>query len=342
MKVSAIVLIYNSKKFIKPVFDAIFAQTYKELEVLAVINGDTDGSEGLIRQNYPQVKILNPGRNLYFSAGNNLAIDNSSGDLILLVNHDLILEPTYTEELVKVFADPKVGAATGKLLRYDFVKNEKTKVIDTTGIVMSKSGRGRDRGQLQIDQGQFEKQEQVFGVSGAGPMYRRSALEAVKYCWPTPSDSPSRRGEKENSSPHEERQGEVKCEYFDEDFVAYWEDVDMSWRLNRAGFKNMYVPSAVAFHGRTAGQSRGGYLHFWNFIRHHQTISPYIRQLNYKNHILMYVKNNRFPHPAFLAREFVMFFYILIFEPTTLRIIPKLFTQIPRARKKGKEKSQHG
>lgn len=314
MKVSVIVLIYNSRKFIKPVFDAILAQTHKDLEVLAVINRSDDGSLEMLQQNYPLVKLLEPGGNLWFSKGNNLAIANAAGVFIQLVNHDLILEPNYVEELLKVFANPRVAAATGKLLRYDFQKMEKTNIIDSTGIVMSASGRARDRGQNQIDISQFDKFQNpndkfqiVFGVTGAGPMYRKSAMGEVEYC--------------ENSH----------CEIFDEDFFAYWEDVDLSWRLDNIGFTNVYVPTALAYHGRTAGQSQGGYKNILGFIRHHKQLSPQILKLNYKNHILMYIKNAKHIwHPAFILREIAMLGYIFVFETSTLKVLPELFRQIPK------------
>jgi GT2 family glycosyltransferase len=304
-KVSVILVVYNAKRYIKTVFDSIFAQTYKNFEVLAVINGSDDGSEHMIRQNYPQVRIVNPGENLFFSKGNNLGIAQTDGEFVFLVNQDMVLETDHIERLLTAFDDPKVAAATGKILRYDFERSLKTNIIDTTGITMSASGRGKDRGQLEEDQGQYDSQRMVFGVSGACPMYRRRALEIVKYC------------------------AASKCEYFDEDFFAYWEDVDLSWRFNNVGLKCVYVPEAVGYHGRTAGQSKGGYLHIWHYIIHHNKISPLVRRLNYRNHILMYLKNAKFIHPAFIAREIAMFFYVLIFETSTLTAVPDLMRKIP-------------
>src|SRR6185436_2248604 len=248
MKVSIIVVVYNSKKWLKLVFDAILAQTHKDLEILTVISANDDGSKEFIAENYPSVKILDPGKNLGFAAANNIAMRESTGEFIQLVNPDLIMEPNYIEELLKAFDDQKVAAATGKLLRFDFENQQKTKIIDSTGVVMQSSGRARDRGQNQMDAGQFDDQVEVFGVSGAGPMYRKSALEKVKY----------------------------QQEYFDEDFFMYWEDVDLSWRLNNTGLKNVYVPNAVAYHGRTAGQSKGGYLHLFKFIQHHKKLNKQV------------------------------------------------------------------
>ncbi len=316
MKVSVILVIYEGKKYIKPVFDGIFNQTHKDLEVIAVINKSTDGGKEQIQQNYPQVKIIDQGRNTGFAEGNNIGIKTSTGEFIQLVNQDLILEPSYIEEMLKAFSDPKVAAATGKLLRYDFEKNKKTQIIDTTGVLISPSGRARDRGQNQIDHGQFDKLqnpndkfETVFGVSGAGPMYRKSALEKIAY----------------------------KGEYFDEDFFMYWEDVDLSWRLRNANYVINYVPQAVAYHGRTAGQSQGGYLHLLRFIQHHKKLNKQVLRWNYKNHILMYIKNAKnIWHPAFILREIAMFGYIIVFETSTLKVWPELFRQIPKALDKRK------
>lgn len=306
-KVSVVVIIYNNAKWVPLVFDAIQKQTYKDLEVFCVINASEDGSKDLIVKNYPAVKIIDPQKNTGFAGGNNLVIAQSSGEFIQLVNPDLILEPDYIEKLLSAFDDPNVAAATGKLLRYDFASKQKTNVIDSAGVTLSSSGRARDRGQNEEDRGQFDQSTEVFGVSGAGPMYRKSALEKVKF---------------EN-------------EYFDEDFGSYWEDVDLSWRFNNVGFKNVYVPKAVAYHGRTAGQSKGGYAHIFNFIKHHQKLSLFIRQLNYKNHILMYIKNAKHIwHPMFIFRELVMLGYVVVFETGTLKVIPELLMTIPKILKK--------
>ncbi len=306
MKVSIVILPFRKTQLIKPVFDAIFAQTHEDLEVIAVLNDSTDGTKQILQAQYPKVKIVEPGKNLFFAAGVNLGIENATGEFIQLVNDDLILEPNYVAELLKAFDDPKVASATGKVLRYDFAKQQKTKIIDTVGITLSNSGRARDIGQLQEDHGQFDAPAEVFGVSGAGPMYRRNALEKIKY----------------------------RNEYFDEDFVMYWEDVDLAWRLHNAGFTGRYVPTAVAYHGRTAGQAEGGYLHLLKFIKHHQKLNRQVLRWNYKNHILMNLKNSKFIHPAFILRELAMLGYIIIFETSTLRVMPELIHQVPVILKK--------
>jgi GT2 family glycosyltransferase len=310
-KVSVIVVIYNNAKWVPLVFDGIKKQTHKELEIFCVINSSQDGSKELV-QKYPDVKILDYGQNTGFAGGNNLAIKESGGEFIQLVNPDLIMEPDYIEKMLKAFEDSKVAAATGKLLRYDINKNEKSNIIDSTGIILSVSGRAKDRGQLEKDNGQYDKLTDVFGVCGAGPMYRRSALELVKYC------------------------EDNHCEYFDEDFLAYWEDVDLSWRFHNVGFKQIFVPEAVAYHGRTAGQSKGGYLHAFHYIKQHNKLASAIKRLNFKNQLLMYLKNSKFIHPFFIVRELVMLGYITVLETSTLKVIPQTIRLIPKMLRKRK------
>src|SRR5437870_1280134 len=119
-KVSIVTLPFRKNQLIKPVYDAMFAQTHKDLEVIAVINDSTDGSKEIIARDYPQVRIVESGSNVFFAKGVNLGIKHSTGEFIQLVNDDLILEPNYIDELLKVFENEKVAAATGKVLRYDF------------------------------------------------------------------------------------------------------------------------------------------------------------------------------------------------------------------------------
>lgn len=323
-KITIIQVVYNNKRFIEPVFKSIFAQTFKDFKVVAVISGNTDKGKELLQEKFPQVEIIDPGYNIGFAKGHNLVFEKEESEFYQLVNPDLILEPDYLEKMLETFKDPKVGGATGKLYKVaseklqvkseEFNLSKKNyKTLDTTGVVISKSGRGRDRGQHEEDMGQYDAQKNVQAVSAAGAMYRRVALEKVK-C--------------------QKLNVKSEFEYFDEDFHSYWEDVDLSWRMANAGFKNVFVPEAVGFHGRGAGSSRGGYLNVIDFIKHHRALPQRIRELNYKNHIFMYIKNSKWFYPQFFFREFFMLVYIVLFETSTLKILPEFFKTLPKMWKK--------
>ena len=317
-KVTVIQVVYNSRRFIEPVFSAIFRQTFKDIKVVAVISGNADKGKELILEKFPQVEVIDPGYNIGFAKGHNLVFEKYPSEFFQLVNPDLVMEPDYVEKILEAFTDAKVGAATGKLYQFkdlspkieDYRTN---RMLDTTGVVIAKSGRARDRGQHEIDNGQYDACLDLEAVSAAGAMYRRSALLAVKA--PKP---------------------DAGFEYFDEDFHSYWEDVDLAWRMRNAGWKSKFVPQAVGYHGRTAGSSKGGYKKVFSFIKFHQKLDPRIRQLNYRNHILMYLKNSKWYYPQFFLREFFMFCYILLFEASTLKAVPGLLKLLPKTFRKRK------
>jgi GT2 family glycosyltransferase len=325
-KLTIIQVVYNNKRFIEPVFKSIFAQTFKDFKVVAVISGNEDGGKELLQSMFPQVEIIDPKYNIGFAKGHNLVFEKEESEFYQLVNPDLILEPDYLEKMLEAFKDSKVGGATGKLYKVaseklqvkseEFnVNKQNYKTLDSTGVVISKSGRGRDRGQHEEDTGQYDAQKNVQAVSAAGAMYRRVALESVKLAATS-------------------YQLQASGEYFDEDFHSYWEDVDLSWRMANAGWKNVFVPQAIGFHGRGAGSSKKGYLHVIDFVKHHRALPQRIRELNYKNHIFMYVKNSKWFYPQFFFREFFMLVYIVLFETSTLKILPEFFKTLPKMWKK--------
>lgn len=317
-KVALVQVPYNTQRFMPIVYPPLFQQTYADIEVTTVFSGNEDKGIEYLQEHFPQVKIINPGYNIGFAKGHNDMFASIDADFFQLINPDLVITPNFVEEMLKPFADPKVGAVSGKILRYDFEKNQPTNQIDTTGVVIARSGRGRDRGQHEIDQGQYDDQTDLIAASGAAVMYRKAALEDVKYHRP-----------------------DGRIEYFDEDMHSYWEDVDLAWRMVNSGWKIKYNPQAVAFHGRAAGSSSGGYKKVFSFISHHKKISPWIRQLNYKNHIFLFLKNSPRWYWQFFVRELAYQIYVLIFETSTLKILPTLFKQLPRMWAKRKYIQQH-
>ncbi len=318
-KVTLVQIVYNAMKYIPKSFDSMVNQTYQDIEIVAVINGNEDGSKEYIQKNYPGVTIIDPGENLRFVRGCNLVFEKyKDTEFFQLVNDDLWLEPSYVEKMVAVFDDPRVGAAQGKIYQYDFKTHQQSKRIDTTGIIYGKTGGGRSRGQHELDEGQYDQQKQLLVVDGAAPMFRRSALEDIKYKRP-----------------------DGTYEYFDVDFDMYWDDSDISLRLVNEGFSCTFVPEAVAHHGRTASSSEGGYKKVLAFIKFHKTIAPWIRQNNFKNHIFLFIKNSPKWYPQFFVREFFYQCFVLVFETSTLKILPTLFKQLPLMWKKRKYIQEH-
>jgi GT2 family glycosyltransferase len=255
----------------------------------------------------PRFRYEDNGANLGFAGAHNRFILHAAADVVVPLNPDTILTPGYLQALTAVFDDPRVGAATGKMLRPQ-PSPDGSPILDGTGIVMSRGRRGRERGQNQADTGQFDNSRRVFGVSGTASAFRKSALEHVRI---------------------------GKHEYFDEDFFAYWEDLDLSWRLRLAGYECVYVPEAVVYHSRLAGQSKSGYRRPVEFIKHHKRLPTSIVRLNWKNQLFCIIKSDfgwSFWRdcPFIIARQVCMFAYILVFEPRTLGAALELFRSVPK------------
>ena len=313
-KVAINLVRYNQpKEMLKQCIDAILAQDYADFELTLTENGsaDTETIEYFKKNyNHSKFKIANNHKNLGYAGAHNKFFHQSNAEFVMPINPDATLQPGFLKNIVAVFEDPKVAAATGKMLRpqKDSAGNH---IIDGTGVIIEKSRRARERGQNDIDFGQYDKNPEdrkVFAVSGTAPLYRKSALEAVRL------------GDEE---------------YFDPDFFMYWEDVDLGWRLRLAGFEARYVPEALLYHSRVAGQSKGGYKNPLRFYKHHKKLPQNIRRWNWRNHLFMIVKNdfgwNFFAGlPDIILREAAMFVWIAVFETKTLTIIPSFFGLLPK------------
>jgi GT2 family glycosyltransferase len=220
--VSVIIVNLNGLQFIEPLFTSIFEQTYPNLEVLFFDNGSTDISVEYVRREFPTVHVFELGENAGFSRPNNEGIRKSRGQYVLALNLDVELERNFIEELVKgIESDSEIGWAAGKMLK--LTSSGRSQEIDCLGHHFH-----RDRYAKETDHSQpfrwedYSQSRYVFGASASAALYRRAMLEDIA----------------------------IGNEYFDEDFIAYWEDVDLDWRAQLMGWKCIYVPSAVGYHVR--------------------------------------------------------------------------------------------
>lgn len=316
-KVSIIIIHYNTPDYLKTCFEAIFKQTYKNIEVIFIDNNSPD-EEGLefVQDNYEnRVTIIANKENLGYAKAANQGIDiaiANKADYIVITNPDIIYSPSYFEKVVsRMNNDPKLAAITGKIYKYDFKNNKATKVIDTVGLLAYKNRRIVDDGQGLVDEGQFNKECAVFGVSGACPMYRREALEDV----------------------------EIMGEFFDEDFFMYKEDVDLSWRFLLYGWESLFYPKAIAYHGRGTGVHK----RFTRpqILRNRKNLTRFQKSYSFKNQLLMETKNElpgTFIADFFhiIAKKIIRPIYTLFFEPYLLKQYFTYLKQLPGALRKRK------
>lgn len=182
--------------------------------IIMVDNGSVDTSVALVEQHYPEVEIIRHGHNKGYAGGVNpgfrRAIDMDA-DYVAPFNNDAIADKRWLEALVSYLDQhPEVGVAAPKVTSSDGSH------LDSTGDYYTNWGLAYPRGRGETDNGQYDNQTTIFAASGAASLYRVSMLKEIGL--------------------------------LDEDFFAYYEDVDISFRAQLAGWKVAYVPTAVVFH----------------------------------------------------------------------------------------------
>ncbi|MCM3602226.1 glycosyltransferase family 2 protein [Robertmurraya korlensis] len=283
-KVTVGIVTWNSSKFIRKCLELLNVQTYENMEVIIVDNNSKDDTVQIIEEVSPQARIIKSEENLGFCGGHNLAISLADGEYYMPYNPDIFAEENFIEEMVKAIQfDESIGSVSGKLLRCDPATLKKTNVIDSTGVFFQKNRRSLDRGGEEVDTGQYENMEYVFGASGAAPLYKKEALEDIK----------------------------IGQEYFLEYFFAYREDVDLAWRLQHRGWKCIYTPQAIAYHVRN------------NTPLKRKEMSDLVNMHSVKNKIIMLLQNESkrgLMHDGhlYLSYEIMIFVYVLLKERTTL------------------------
>jgi len=208
-KVSVVILNWNGKKYLKNCLDSVLKTDYHDLEIIVVDNASTDGSQQLVKKCYPQVILIENEKNLGFCVGNNIGIKHASGDLIILLNNDTIVDKGWVKEILKCAQDAKVGIVGCRLYFPG------TKIIQSLGFKMRFLGYWENIGAGQEDNGQFGKAGRVDYVSGAALAVKREVLDKIGLLDPA--------------------------------FYAYVEDCDLCYRAKRAGYK-VVTSNAIVYH----------------------------------------------------------------------------------------------
>ncbi len=214
---SVIIPNWNGAGYLRACLDSVRAQTVQPLEVLLVDSASMDDSLDLVRGSYPEVTIVPLLQNRGFTAAVNAGVARAQGTFVALLNQDAEASPVWIQEMTGVAqAHPGAGAIACKILLAD-----RRDRFHSAGDEYSVDGIGVNRGVWQRDKGQYDREEHVFGACGGAAAYRRSALTQVGG--------------------------------FDEAFFMYYEDVDVAWRLQIAGWRAVYAPRALVFHQLSSG-----------------------------------------------------------------------------------------
>ncbi len=248
-EVAVVILNWNGEKLLTEFLPSVCRNTPAEqADVIVADNGSKDGSIALLQHDFQQVRLIRFPQNHGFAEGYNRAIARLDGyRYIVLLNSDVEVPEGWLQPMLTYAnAHPEVGAIQPKLRSYR--EKEKFEYAGACGGYLDRNGfpycRGRIFKTVESDNGQYDDVREIFWASGAALFVRREVYTQV---------------------------GGLDAEFF-----AHMEEIDLCWRIRRAGYNIVVVPQSVVYHlgGATLDNT-----------------SPYKLYLNYRNNLLMMYKN---------------------------------------------------
>ncbi len=287
MKLSVVIVNYNVEHFLEQCLLSVRrAMQGIEGEVFVVDNNSVDGSLRMLRSKFPEVKLIANSENLGFSRANNQAIVQSEGEYVLLLNPDTVVEDdTFSKVIAFMDAHPDAGGLGLKML-------------DGQGKFLPESKRG-----LPAPMTAFYK---IFGLSALFPKSRKFGRYHLSYLDP--------------DQVHEveilagafmllRRSVLEKIGLLDETFFMYGEDIDLSYRIIKAGYKNYYFPLTRIIHykGESTKKSSVNYV----FV--------------FYNAMIIFARKH-FSQQR--ARSFVMLIHLAIYFRASIALLSRFFGRI--------------
>ncbi|MCB9293552.1 MAG: bifunctional riboflavin kinase/FAD synthetase [Lewinellaceae bacterium] len=240
-RVAVVILNYNGRAYLEQFLPSVLASTYPNYEVIVADNGSLDDSLAFIGEAYPAIKTLDLKGNHGYARGYNLALRQIEAPYYILLNSDVEVTEGWIEPIVELMErDPTVGACQPKIKGYH--QRNYFEYAGAAGGWLDNLGypfcRGRIFAVTERDSGQYESTQEVFWATGAAFFIRSQLFHGLGG--------------------------------FDPDYFAHSEEIDLCWRIKRAGYKVMARPRSVVYHvgGGTLSYNtpQKAYLNFRNSL----------------------------------------------------------------------------
>ena len=308
MDISAVVVSFNSEKFLTQNFASLFRQTVAFKQVIVVDNASSDGSSVIIGR-FPRLEKIELPVNVGYAAAANLGMRRADSDLVLVANSDIFLDDDFNRRVMEFFAaHPQTGLLSPLILRFD------RETIDSAGQLCSRALYPREAGSgRKLTRASFAERE-VFSVCGAATVFSRKALEKLR----------------------------IGNEYYDEDFFMFWEDFDIGWRANLLGLKTFFTPQALVYHFRSATLKKTWWSRFSLALARPAPLRFHL----VKNRYLTLIKNFRFSQfwwtlPLVIGKDLLWVGALTIRSPGIIIAMVRSRNTFKRALKKRKMIKNH-
>jgi len=234
-QVYIIVLNWNGKADTLDCLESLRCTNYENYRVVLVDNGSEDDSVAAVRQKFPEVEVVETGRNLGFAGGNNVGIEyalKQNADYVFLINNDTTVDPDYLKELVDVAEnDPRIGAVGSKIMYY----SEPERIWFAGGTINWHKNKGEHIGLNEVDTGQYDEIREVGYLTGCALLIKREVVE--------------------------------KIGVLEDDYFLYYEDSDYSLRIQNAGYKTVYAPKSKIYHKVSRSTKPGSASYVYYHVR---------------------------------------------------------------------------
>jgi len=236
MTVSIIIPNWNGLKYLRTCLNSLRKQQFTDFETIIIDNGSTDGSVEYVKKYHKHMILVTLDHNSGFAAAVNLGIKLSKGKYILLLNNDTSVKSDAILKLVQILDDkPEIAMVASKMVNF-----YNRYLMDSAGDYIDVVGHAQNIG-LGKSVNKYKTPGEVFLVTGGGSLYRKILFDQVGL--------------------------------LDEDFFAYFEDVDFGLRAQSQGFKAYYQPEAIIYHIHKGTSSRNkAFLEYLQFRNMTQTI----------------------------------------------------------------------
>lgn len=245
--VAVVILNWNGKHLLEKFLPSVMASEYDNLKIVIADNASTDDSISFLKQNYPGVIRLRSDTNEGFSKGYNTALKQVSADYYILLNSDVEVNPYWiTPVILLMESDKKIAACQPKILSFQNKKQFEYAGacggwIDALGYPFT---RGRIFDNCETDNGQYDTSTQIFWATGAALFVKSNVFHELHG--------------------------------FDEYFFAHQEEIDLCWRMQRAGYTIYVEPKSKVYHVGGSTLPMGDRKKVW---------------LNFRNNLVMMTKN---------------------------------------------------
>ncbi|HKK75670.1 MAG TPA: bifunctional riboflavin kinase/FAD synthetase [Saprospiraceae bacterium] len=246
-KVAIVILNYNGKTYLETFLPTVKTSAYQHLEIIVADNGSTDQSLDFMAAEYPNVRIIDLQENYGFAEGYNRALEQVEADYFVLLNSDVEVTPGWITPIIDLMEkDKEIAACQPKIRSYE--QRDHFEYAGASGGWLDFLGypfcRGRIFNTIEADTGQYDDVQEIFWASGAAMFIRSRLFKQI--------------------------------DGFDGDYFAHAEEIDLCWRLKRAGYKIMVQPKSVVYH------VGGGTLNY---------TTPFKTYLNFRNTLYTILKN---------------------------------------------------